>query len=208
MAGLFPKMALLAAVLALAGCDGGPWQSRRAGTEGAASAAGEGQITVTALDPAPAAAGGEAAAPGRPPGMAPVPVRLAGPDTPHPKPRPPDGGAARPGSAAVPRVAEAGAADSAGAPAAPTAAEAVPEAAKSPARLACEKRRGQWVETGKTGIFGCITYTKDALKECRNSRQCEGQCLARSGTCAPYQPLFGCYEILDDTGRRMTQCLD
>ncbi|WP_198672291.1 hypothetical protein [Pseudogemmobacter bohemicus] len=74
------------------------------------------------------------------------------------------------------------------------------------ARLACEKDKGVWASTG-TGFNSCAWATKDSGKRCTNATQCDGQCLARSGTCAPYRPLFGCNEILDDSGRRMTECL-
>lgn len=92
------------------------------------------------------------------------------------------------------------------APPAPAVAPPVPEAQKSPAQLACEKRKGVWSKTG-TGLHGCVTFTKDNGKRCTRAGQCESQCLARSGTCAPFAPLFGCNEVLDDIGRRMTQCL-
>ena len=32
--------------------------------------------------------------------------------------------------------------------------------------------------------------------------------LARSGTCAPITPMFGCNDILQDDGREVTLCLD
>lgn len=78
---------------------------------------------------------------------------------------------------------------------------------KSPLQLSCEKAKGIWTKTAK-GMFACIDTTRDGGKSCKTSGQCSGQCLARSGTCAPYKPLFGCNEILDDIGRRMTLCLD
>ncbi|SEC02630.1 hypothetical protein [Rhodobacter sp. 24-YEA-8] len=74
------------------------------------------------------------------------------------------------------------------------------------ARLTCEKAGGNWAKTG-SGFNSCVWSTKDSGKRCTASTQCEGQCLARSGTCAPFTPLFGCSEILDDSGRRMTECL-
>ncbi len=183
MAGMFPRLAAIAAVLALGACElalpGG-----QAARPAAPDPVTGGAIEVTALAPAPTAGAPVAAAPAEA-----AAVHRPGPDTPRPRPRP----------------------EAATAPAAPTAAAAapaVPEAQKSAARLACEKRKGRWVETGKGSAYGCVMPTKDAMKECTRSSQCEGSCLARSGTCAPYTPLFGCNEVLDDTGRRMTQCLD
>lgn len=90
---------------------------------------------------------------------------------------------------------------------------AMPEAAPvdtnpftAEARLTCEKAGGSWAKTG-SGFSSCVWSTKDSGKRCTASSQCKGQCLARSGTCAPFTPLFGCNEILDDSGRRMTECL-
>ncbi|MBJ2150577.1 hypothetical protein [Paracoccus sp. IB05] len=90
---------------------------------------------------------------------------------------------------------------------------AMPEAAPvetnpftAEARLTCEKAGGSWAKTG-SGFNSCVWNTKDSGKRCTASSQCDGQCLARSGTCAPFTPLFGCNEILDDSGRRMTECL-
>lgn len=53
----------------------------------------------------------------------------------------------------------------------------------------------------------CVNPTRDAGKACRRGSDCEGLCLARSFTCAPYDPLFGCNEILQDDGSRVTYCL-
>ncbi len=138
-----------------------------------------GAIEVTALDAAPSA--------GRPETV----IHRPGPGTPRPR--------ARPGSAAVsPPM------PGAAAPGAPPAAETP----TSEAGLACGRRGGRWIEIAGSGAYACVTPVKDAMKECMRGTQCEGDCLARSRTCAPYRPLFGCNEILDDSGRRMTQCLN
>lgn len=79
-------------------------------------------------------------------------------------------------------------------------------AVKSPGQLACEKRKGQWSGTA-SGFGTCVSYTKDASKSCSRSGDCQGECLARSGSCSPVTPLYGCHEILDAMGRLMTQCL-
>lgn len=57
-------------------------------------------------------------------------------------------------------------------------------------------------------MMACVRPTGEGLKACRRATDCRGECLARSGTCAPIAPLFGCNEVLDDMGRRMTQCID
>lgn len=82
----------------------------------------------------------------------------------------------------------------------------LPNALKSPLQIACESKRGMWSKNSN-GTLTCVHYTKDAAKRCTKSTQCESECLARSGSCAPYRPLLGCNEILDNMGRRMSQCV-
>ena len=95
--------------------------------------------------------------------------------------------------------------------------EADPEAAAEPAavalpkppeQIACERRGGVWSSPGASPGRTCITRTKDAGKQCRRETDCEGYCLARSATCAPAVPLFGCHAILQADGREVTLCLD
>ena len=50
------------------------------------------------------------------------------------------------------------------------------------------------------GLHSCITPTRDAGKSCRKAGDCEGLCLARSRTCAPIEPLFGCNAVLQEDG--------
>ncbi|MFN3972576.1 MAG: hypothetical protein ACK4L4_14600 [Gemmobacter sp.] len=108
---------------------------------------------------------------------------------------------------------EAGAVTPDAAPAAPPATEpprpqSAPPAPRSPEALACQRRGGTYlVRRGTAGLATCQMPTRDALKACRRGSECEGECLARSGTCAPVRPLFGCNEVLDSFGRRATQCL-
>lgn len=89
-----------------------------------------------------------------------------------------------------------------------TAADVVPEVLKSPQQLQCEKQQGVWSVAGDTGARICVYQTRDGGKACTKGTQCQGQCLARSGSCSPITPLFGCNEILDDDGRRVTLCID
>lgn len=89
--------------------------------------------------------------------------------------------------------------------------EATPEAppvVKSPAQLACEKRKGVWTQTASGNAAFCQTPTRDGGKFCRKSTDCEGYCLARSQSCAPVTPMFGCQEILNEDGRVLTQCIN
>jgi hypothetical protein len=79
---------------------------------------------------------------------------------------------------------------------------------KSNERLACEKRGGTWGNAGSAKVQSCIKRTRDAGKQCRKAGDCESACLARSGTCAPVKPLFGCNDILQKDGSRVTLCID
>ena len=83
-----------------------------------------------------------------------------------------------------------------------------PQAPKPPEQLQCEKTGGQWAVAGQSGAYVCVTPTRDGGKICRKKTNCEGLCLARSGTCAPITPLIGCNEVLEKDGRRVTLCID
>lgn len=85
---------------------------------------------------------------------------------------------------------------------------AVPATPPSPEQLVCEARGGRFVRAGDSGLMACVQTMRDAGQQCRRASDCDGECLARSGTCAPFAPLFGCHEILQDNGARVTQCLD
>lgn len=74
--------------------------------------------------------------------------------------------------------------------------------------MACERKKGVWTQAGTTGAAFCQRPTRDGGKSCRASGDCEGYCLARSRTCAPITPMFGCQEILNDDGRVLTECLN
>jgi len=99
-----------------------------------------------------------------------------------------------------------------------TATEAKPETAAAPPPTAapvpspeetrCLKHGGTWASTGASGAKACVRPTGDAGKSCSKQSQCEGSCLARSRSCAPITPLFGCNAILQDDGREVTLCLD
>jgi hypothetical protein len=84
---------------------------------------------------------------------------------------------------------------------------APPPPPKSELQIACERKRGDWVATSGGRMF-CQLTTRDGGKSCTRESQCEGLCLARSGTCAPVTPLMGCQEILQDDGSRATQCIE
>lgn len=84
--------------------------------------------------------------------------------------------------------------------------QSVPPVEISPEERKCVQAGGQWAKVGDLGRI-CVHPTREQGKACRKKSDCNGECLAQSGTCAPISPLMGCNEILDDQGRRMTQCL-
>ena len=177
---------LVCAMTFVAGCQmSGPGKGAQP-TPASNAVTGE-PIEVTALDAAPGA------------GPAPVASSAAGTE------------AAAPQAAAGPEAASA--------PEATVAAEAAPPAPKpdlaetpvtpkSEQQLACEKKKGHWAKIGKGGARACVYTTRDSGKRCTKESQCEGVCLARSGTCAPVKPMYGCNEIFQDNGARVTLCLD
>ena len=79
---------------------------------------------------------------------------------------------------------------------------------KPAAQVACEKDRGTWARAGDGGGMACIRQTRDGGKRCDSKSDCQGECLARSRSCAPIQPLFGCNDVLMDNGAAVTLCLD
>ncbi len=83
-----------------------------------------------------------------------------------------------------------------------------PVTPKSEQQLACEKKKGRWSRVGKGNGRACVFQTKDAGKRCERESQCDSVCLARSGTCAPFKPMYGCNEILQDNGMRVTLCIE
>lgn len=93
-------------------------------------------------------------------------------------------------------------------PAAQTTADVVSAAMISPEEIACVKARGTWGTAGRSGGRTCIYSTKDGGKSCGKEDDCEGVCLARSKTCSPVRPLFGCNDILQNDGVMATLCID
>lgn len=104
----------------------------------------------------------------------------------------------RPGSAAVQEPAIA----------TPDAATTSPAVRITREQAICERQGGRWGNAGDSTSKTCIKRTRDGGQQCRKENDCDGLCLARSGTCAPVKPLFGCNEILQDDGRRATLCVN
>lgn len=97
-------------------------------------------------------------------------------------------------------------------PAAPAALQVVPEPPPEPPALAnqrqqCQRDGGQ-LAPRLPGVYACVRPTRDAGRRSDAAADCEGLCLARSGTCAPLAPLFGCHEVFTSPGRRETLCTD
>ena len=138
-------------------------------------------IAVTSLD-GPAVAG--AVDPAKPAADA------AKPDAAQPAPLPSEPAVVDPTKAVAPPVAE------------------EPARVLGPEELACVRKGGKWSVAGKAGGMSCVHMMRDAGKSCRKKRDCEGDCLARSNSCAPVAPLFGCNEILQDNGAMVTLCID
>lgn len=75
-------------------------------------------------------------------------------------------------------------------------------------RAECTERGGRFGSGGLTGTFVCYENTDDANKSCSAASDCEGLCLATSRSCAPVKPLFGCNEILTNSGAKTTICIN
>lgn len=210
------RLLILAALLVLAACKmslpGAAPTDEAAMTAGSAAAT---EISVTPLDaPKPGAA---KPAPPAPTAAAvsapPVPASTGAAATaPAKSAAPPATSAAKPGK---PQMTASEVAPTAKDPAAQAAVDAAAEAAappppvyKSPAQLACEEKKGVYSKVGSSGARACVLETRDAGKHCSRKGDCQGQCLARSQTCSPITPLFGCQDILGLNGERMTQCID
>ena len=86
--------------------------------------------------------------------------------------------------------------------------EAPPPPPQTPEEIACAKTGGVLSAAGDSGAKACVKRTRDSGKSCTRENQCEGLCLARSGTCAPIAPMFGCNDIFQDDGRQVTLCIE
>ncbi|MFV0335626.1 MAG: hypothetical protein ACK5JR_16330 [Tropicimonas sp.] len=75
-------------------------------------------------------------------------------------------------------------------------------------RAICERRGGSFGRSPGKVTQVCFITPKDAGKACSQGSDCEGHCLARSRSCAPVTPLFGCNEVLLEGGLAATVCLD
>lgn len=178
---LFPLLlaSLAACTLSLPGKGGNAPEAKPA-------AITPGPVEVTPLDaPTPSGAAAEATAdPATPTAAKPAPAPKPRPETtPKPEPQP------------EPQPE-------------PTPEPTPPPAPLSPEQAKCIAKGGTWSVTGLAKLHSCIQPTRDSGKTCRKASDCEGLCLARSRTCAPVKPLFGCNPILQDDGTEATLCID
>lgn len=75
-------------------------------------------------------------------------------------------------------------------------------------RQQCQAKGGTFGRGGLANTNICFTTPKDANKFCNGLDDCEGLCLARSRSCAPLVPLFGCHEVIVQPGQTATICVD
>ncbi len=75
-------------------------------------------------------------------------------------------------------------------------------------RASCEAEGGRFAAGGMVGTLVCYRTPPDAGKACSSAGDCSTDCLARTKTCAPIDPLFGCHDILDSHGRLVRLCRD
>jgi hypothetical protein len=69
----------------------------------------------------------------------------------------------------------------------------------------CRKQGGTF-EKAPSGGYACFHTPKDAGKHCLKASDCSTLCLARSQTCAPIAPLFGCNDIFGGNGEIQKYC--
>ncbi len=89
-----------------------------------------------------------------------------------------------------------------------TAPRSAPTGERSPLLVEqeCVAAGGQMV----IGLAGpqCARPEPDAGKRCSDSAECSGLCLAKTRTCSPVTPYFGCHEILGAGGAPAVICVD
>ena len=75
-------------------------------------------------------------------------------------------------------------------------------------REACERRGGRWGTAANRVSFVCYRTLSDANQSCRTERDCQGFCLARSRTCSPVEPFYGCHQVISQSGLLQTVCIE
>lgn len=72
----------------------------------------------------------------------------------------------------------------------------------------CERSGGNWGPAPGKAASVCYRAMRDSGKQCRAADDCSGLCLARSRTCSPVEPFYGCHEVLNREGGRQTLCIE
>ncbi|MEM1065600.1 MAG: hypothetical protein AAGJ74_08880 [Pseudomonadota bacterium] len=72
----------------------------------------------------------------------------------------------------------------------------------------CLAEGGRWGAGGLSGGMVCYRPTTDGGQSCSQASDCEGVCFARSRTCSPITPLFGCHDVLGALGATAKLCID
>lgn len=72
---------------------------------------------------------------------------------------------------------------------------------------ACAAEGGRWAPALSSSFFVCYRTPPDAGRQCSQASDCTTQCLARSRSCAPVTPFYGCHEVLTGPGRIATLCV-
>ena len=75
-------------------------------------------------------------------------------------------------------------------------------------RAACLAQGGT---VGRGGLLPdeiCFRPMPDAGQACTRATDCEGMCLADTMTCSKVSPVFGCFEFMDEQGRKQAICVD
>ena len=85
--------------------------------------------------------------------------------------------------------------------------EAAPDLLATDA-AACAAEGGRWGSALGSSLFVCYRTPRDAGKQCREADDCSTHCLARSRTCAPVTPFYGCHEVLTGPGQVATLCIE
>jgi len=75
-------------------------------------------------------------------------------------------------------------------------------------REACEADDGRWGTAANGALFVCYRNQPDANQSCRVESDCAGFCLARSRTCSPIDPFYGCHQVLSKDGFPQTLCVE
>lgn len=85
---------------------------------------------------------------------------------------------------------------------------APPKQPSSPEEAACVNDGGRWGPVGNGSAMSCFRPMRDAGKSCAKESDCASQCLARSRSCAPFWPIFGCTEVIQNNGAVVNLCLN